>query len=236
MASAPSPNDLTRQQLDELDALLQRMLSLPLGSPEGAAATALNVPREMPLPEMAPSTNVRPTSPPAYAAPSYSPPPVAYQPPNLRDMPAAWREPLAPPVAQLLTMPAASDATPPPVNRRGPSIPRPAEPLGLPTFPIQPPLEFPSTISSETTAPAVETTPAPIRHEPISAAQKPFVLLNKVIYYVLGRMGTPGRFLISDFGQNLIGFAGLALIAYTATKLIQLEGWASLPFDLPWPG
>lgn len=32
MAAAPSANDLTRQQLDELDALLQRMLTLP-GSP-----------------------------------------------------------------------------------------------------------------------------------------------------------------------------------------------------------
>ena len=30
MATAPSPNDLTRQQLDELDALLQRMLALPV--------------------------------------------------------------------------------------------------------------------------------------------------------------------------------------------------------------
>ena len=29
MAAAPSANDLTRQQLDELDALLQRMLTLP---------------------------------------------------------------------------------------------------------------------------------------------------------------------------------------------------------------
>ena len=30
MATAPSPNDLTRQQLDELDALLQKMLSVPM--------------------------------------------------------------------------------------------------------------------------------------------------------------------------------------------------------------
>ena len=35
MATAPSPNELTRQQLDELDALLQRMLSLPLNPPDG---------------------------------------------------------------------------------------------------------------------------------------------------------------------------------------------------------
>ena len=34
MATAPSANDLTRQQLDELDALLQRMLALPNTSPE----------------------------------------------------------------------------------------------------------------------------------------------------------------------------------------------------------
>ncbi|MFO0804674.1 MAG: hypothetical protein U0791_16320 [Gemmataceae bacterium] len=34
MAAAPSANDLTRQQLDELDALLQRMLTLPLSPGE----------------------------------------------------------------------------------------------------------------------------------------------------------------------------------------------------------
>jgi hypothetical protein len=34
MATAPSANDLTRQQLDELDSLLQRMLSLPLSPAE----------------------------------------------------------------------------------------------------------------------------------------------------------------------------------------------------------
>jgi hypothetical protein len=41
MASpTPSPNDLTRQQLDELDALLQRMLSLPIGSGMSGASPA----------------------------------------------------------------------------------------------------------------------------------------------------------------------------------------------------
>ena len=33
MAASPSPNDLTRQQLDELDVLLQRMLALPISQP-----------------------------------------------------------------------------------------------------------------------------------------------------------------------------------------------------------
>src|SRR5262245_12317963 len=36
MSTPPSPNDLTRQQLDELDSLLQRMLSLPLTGPAEA--------------------------------------------------------------------------------------------------------------------------------------------------------------------------------------------------------
>jgi hypothetical protein len=41
MAAAPSANDLTRQQLDELDALLQRMLSLPLTPAETPSPPSL---------------------------------------------------------------------------------------------------------------------------------------------------------------------------------------------------
>src|SRR5581483_6817549 len=48
MSTSPSPNDLTRQQLDELDSLLQRMLSLPRGGP---AEDAPPVPPLPPLPE-----------------------------------------------------------------------------------------------------------------------------------------------------------------------------------------
>jgi hypothetical protein len=51
MAASPSPNDLTRQQLDELDTLLQRMLSLPLNQPEPAVA----YPPPPPLPDLTPS-------------------------------------------------------------------------------------------------------------------------------------------------------------------------------------
>src|SRR5947209_8014859 len=50
LATAPSPNDLTRQQLDELDALLQRMLSLPLDAPSAAGPA----PPAAPLPDPAP--------------------------------------------------------------------------------------------------------------------------------------------------------------------------------------
>ena len=52
MATAPSPNDLTRQQLDELDALLQRMLSVPLA------------PADTPMPASAPPPRGAPDGPP----------------------------------------------------------------------------------------------------------------------------------------------------------------------------
>ena len=48
MSSPPSPNDLTRHQLDELDALLQRMLSVPAGTP--SPGTGPTVPELPPLP------------------------------------------------------------------------------------------------------------------------------------------------------------------------------------------
>lgn len=43
-----NPNDLTRQQLDELDTLLQRMLALPLNKPDAVPKIPL---AELPLPE-----------------------------------------------------------------------------------------------------------------------------------------------------------------------------------------
>ncbi len=60
MATLPTPNDLTRQQLDELDALLQRMLSLPLNKSESVKvppAPPLPVP-EMPVPSNRPSVSL----------------------------------------------------------------------------------------------------------------------------------------------------------------------------------
>ena len=81
MATAPSANDLTRQQLDELDALLQRMLSLPVNPPDsvpsGAPPAALNrrnetpaavprfVPQSMPSAELPRPRFPEPVPPPA---------------------------------------------------------------------------------------------------------------------------------------------------------------------------
>ena len=79
MATAPSPNDLTRQQLDELDALLQRMLSLPLNPPDATtpAPVATLSAFTPPLPPMAapaPAPPPRPVEPPPAYADSVSAP------------------------------------------------------------------------------------------------------------------------------------------------------------------
>ena len=107
MAAAPSANDLTRQQLDELDALLQRMLTLPNSASESPApakatsfaeAPALRLttvpppppvfaPPPMPAPEpttpiierkvVAPSTQIRSMPLPAAPKPAAAEPPLA---------------------------------------------------------------------------------------------------------------------------------------------------------------
>src|SRR5262245_17579856 len=50
MSSAYTPNSQTRQQLDELDALLQRMLSLPLAHADGPEPTPPPAEASIPLP------------------------------------------------------------------------------------------------------------------------------------------------------------------------------------------
>lgn len=61
MATPPNPNDLTRQQLDELDALLQRMLALPLNKVEASTPLPSTDFVPPPLPDLthseAPSTS-----------------------------------------------------------------------------------------------------------------------------------------------------------------------------------
>lgn len=110
MAASPSPNDLTRQQLDELDVLLQRMLSLPISQPEPAVA----FPPPPPLPELPPvaprPAPREPAEPPAASWRADTPaaskiphlthapePAVAFTPSVLPFQPAARHQPEPPP-------------------------------------------------------------------------------------------------------------------------------------------
>ena len=207
MATAPSPNDLTRQQLDELDALLQRMLSVPLAPPDTPLPAALpgrgasDRAAELPLP---PSWRVDPPSPVAGA----SQPHIA-----LPDPPSAVSLKFeAPP-------PAPRSAAPLPVPKPAAKVPPPAAPAPKPVVSARKPV-----------APAPRSA-AP----PVPLPLLPLVALNALFDGICGMFGPPGRLLRSGFFKHLYGLAGLGLIAYTAAHVAQAQGWVTLPVALPWP-
>lgn len=212
--AATSPNDLTRQQLDELDSLLQRMLSLPLSPPESFAPAA-------PVQSFAPPMPYTPPAPAFAPAAREAPPPAPAQSPASRMFTPPAPEPVEIPVPWK-SMPAPAASPMPAPVQPAPVIERPA-PAAKPKMPAP--------------APLVATAPAPVapRSEPVPFLLAPFVALNAVLNWVLGLFGLPGRFLRSGFVKSLLGLAGLGLLAYTALKVGQIHGWVSLPEQLPWP-
>jgi hypothetical protein len=222
MATAPSPNDLTRQQLDELDALLQRMLSVPLAPPDtpmpgglGRGASDGDAP---PLP---PSWRI---DPPAPAASASIPHLVLAEPPS-----AVKPEPPAPPPAPKPAPPA-----PKPIAKATPAPPPPA--------PVPAPVPAPKAASIPAPAPkpiprpveARAVTPAPSA-PPVALPLLPLVALNALFDGACGVFGPLGRVLRSGFFKHIYGLIGLGLLAYTAAHVAQVREWITLPVTLPWP-
>lgn len=133
MATAPSPNDLTRQQLDELDALLQRMLSVPLAPPDTPMPAAFGRIDAPPLP---PTWRIDPPAPTAAASLPHlvlAEPPSSAKiepvPPPPKPAPAPEPKPAAkaPPPAPAKPQPAPAPA-PKPVVTAAPLTPVPSAP------------------------------------------------------------------------------------------------------------
>jgi hypothetical protein len=209
--AAQSPNDLTRQQLDELDALLQRMLSLPLNPPESfppnGNGSVQNFAPPMPTPAPVQSSLMAREAPlPTPPAPRVFTPPA----PEPTEMPALWKPAPAP-----APMPAPRP-TPAPASV---SMPAPA-------------FEWPATASAKA---LTATPPVAARPEPVPFLYAPFVGFNAVLNWTLGLFGFPGRVLRSGFVKSLFGLAGLGLLVYTGLKVAQIHGLVSLPQELPWP-
>jgi hypothetical protein len=189
MATAStSANDLTRQQLDELDSLLQRMLSQPGSQSETPPPSAI----APPLPTFS-SGSVSAEPEPRQHAPL--PAPRLFAPP-IEEQPA----PLAVAVAPV-----------------GPST---AVAEREPVLPLA--FELPG-----------ET--IPVVSEPVPLMIAPFVAFNGMLNAFLGVFGLPGRVLRSGVVKNLIGLAGIGVLAYTGAKVAEVNGWIALPFELPWP-
>ena len=207
MAIAPSANDLTRQQLDELDALLQRMLALPTNALETSAATP------------APSQSTWRTDPPAptlAAAMRQLAPPLPHELPRVRPPESNVFASL--PFANSIPAP---EPTIPVSDRRGASVPAT---LANPFSALQRPAPT-----------ATEYLPIAAPHEPAPWFLYPLVGFNWCVDAVLGLCGPPGWMLRSAFGKNLLGLVGFGLLGYTTAHVASQQGWITLPVPLPWP-
>jgi hypothetical protein len=214
-SAAPLP---TRQQLDEIDALLRRMLTLPPMGAEAPSsppppATVFSPPSEPIVREFQPSQAPAPNEPNVRSWrvewPQSAPPEPPAPPPSL----AAWGSPVpsSPPVE---TVPWASHpATPatPPFAAAVVETPRPQTTLAPPVYP-QPPAASPA------------RGPAPSTSILVSL----LVLLNgtfNILSYLLGPLGAWLR----GPGRAFLGWGGIAMML--AAILWAVGEW----YGYDWP-
>jgi hypothetical protein len=231
MATAPSPNDLTRQQLDELDALLQRMLSVPMptDTPPPSASARANF-------ESAPALADPPLPPSWRVDPPAAPRPTSFpaSPDPLPPPPLIFPEP---PSSVSLRLEASTEA--PPATAPVPPAPKQAPKTSAPVSKMTPaPAIAPPPLPKPTTVPAPKATggltPAPTA-PPVPFLFLPLVAFNTLFDTVCGLFGPLGRVLRSGFFKHLYGLAGLLLLLYTAAHVAQVLKWVTLPVTLPWP-
>jgi hypothetical protein len=227
MSTSPSPSrgNPTRQQLDELDALLQRMLSLPLSQLDDSPPAA-----ETPPPASARTTSVPRTPPPADppapaptlqrpTAPAPTPPPrPAARPATSSPTERPWKLEMP---ATVSPSPGSWSVTPAGAAPR-PESPSPAEPLRRVTpSPLAPPDVDPTAGA----ATAVLTMPAP-PDAPVAPPPRPapagvrmplgmrvLASADEVVFRLLGRLGPVGRALGRPAGRDLLGITGLLALA-----------------------
>lgn len=218
--SSPPSNNSMRQQLDELDALLQRMLSLPVNQtddtlPDPAmrrpAATELTTAAE--ANRRPPMTLLEGSAP--VAAPQ-SPPANWDQHCNINLNPQNGSSVFGTrsPTAQRTMSPAA-----PPIFRAETVAYTPPQAEPTPQPPMSAPSPMPASIPPL-------TPPRQTRPETPALPLLPLVGLNRAFDGVVSVFGPPGQWLCTQTGRNLLGLAGLAMlfgsIAYGASHWF---GW-----------
>jgi hypothetical protein len=218
----------TRQQLDELDALLQRMLSLPLSSADPATLKAPSTSAEAfaPLP---------PTLPAMPAAPPRSSSHAGVQ---------AWRVETVPPVAQLMGSAPGQDELPLADPVDSPAVPPYAPPPPQPRFSVpqipsanpqgqaaSPSVPYPFMAvygqSGQVPASAQEAAiPAPQWQSPKAVVEPgtPFILwplvpVNWVFDLFTHLLGPLGFWLRRPSGRTALGWLGILMI-------VGAVGWA----------
>lgn len=204
---ATAPRDATRQQLDELDSLLQKMLALPVAQIEEA------LPANKPAPPPPPS--------PPPAPPKFPPADVAYGLPPAADF-AANSAAAAPP--NILPQPAKKlwdiDLNP----REGSSVLGEHSPLAAADRPAPAPklslTALPNPISEPPPRPSSRPAKVPLAMRPLAAISGRFDRL-------MLDFGFLGRMVVSPAGRGLMGYAGLAMLtASAAWCVLAWIGWS----------
>jgi hypothetical protein len=189
-----SANPPTKQQLDEIDSLLRRMLSLPPLATDangGTKATDLPPPRVV----------------------EYSPPPQYIPPPSIREIPAPQAPAPTDPVVQSwrVSWPQAVVPTQAPNSGSVAAWGVPVAP-SAPTMPPAAQLPFANPVPAPTQTPT-PFFPLPAENAPskMSPLAFPFVALNflfDIPTYLLGPLGA----WIRDDGRRLMGWLGVLML------------------------
>jgi hypothetical protein len=222
--STPTPNDLTRQQLDELDTLLQRMLNLPLNGTGDADAGSLPPPPEPP-PVAVPSGPWRVDAPEVLAKTPYLAPESAPLVVPLTAAPASLPE-----VAKLFGPPTSverySAPVPVPGTLRG--VDAPALPPGFRSaFAEEPVALDPAARLGEVEAvPPAARRSVPVHHWPLFG-------VNWVLEGVLSLGGPFGKAATHPAVKHLLGGVGVLLLAAAGVWAARGMGWIDLPLPLP---
>lgn len=248
---ATSPNDLTRQQLDELDALLQKMLAVPIAPAEPTPVPSVEVPE---LPEPVGSWRMDAPAPAAMRTPHMSPAVAPVMAEAVPAMPKFAAEPVfletridsrqfaRPDASSNMPMPRLFGPSerqapppemtfvPPPIQNRSTFAPPPmqAEPIEMMPMNAMPADEVPMMRDEEIAVPlAMADIPASTGGVPV--AMWPVYGLNKVIESVLGLFGPPGELFCMTGMKWLLGLAGIAMLIAAAAWSARGMGLITLP-------
>jgi hypothetical protein len=225
--SSGSSGHPTRQQLDELDALLQRMLALPVNQAGDDVMVEISAPPKAAAPTLPPrfdEAHISSVAEEKSDSDNWVPLSSTWKP-----SPHTWK-PLAQSWQQPRETPAAQET--PPKREEPESIPEPAKPV-----------EPPRSVAVESPAPTVPVKteakppamPAPLpvprpqteARPPLAGWQTALVWFNCAFDLLLLPWGLPGRWLRRDGGgRPLLGGLGvLLLLAAVGLGVMEWFGW-----------
>jgi hypothetical protein len=205
----PRPAHPTRQQLDELDALLRRMLDVP-----ESAAAAPAPPEGPPAPPPGPAVSYRVIQQAAPSPPGADAPPEEEQWVPLRSAwqpsPHTWG-----PLAESWQQAQAGRGTPAPPRVEAPPPPPapPAREGAIPPPIIRPVSGFVQRLP-EPTGPEAPGGP------PVSRWLLPLVWCNRAFDALTAPLGAPGRWLRGRTGRAVLGAVGLVCLAAAVARAV----------------